>query len=142
LSTDENTYLRWAKSYVDVSVTVANSSSPSGFVAVQNACYGVENSLKAVLTKGGVEWEYGQKGHDFSYLVSLIESSSLAPQADCDYLLASSNAVCQSGSNAQSWRYPQDDPLFYENLVKIDVQGRTGKAQNVYDKCYSIVTDT
>lgn len=140
MSTDENTYLRWGRRYVDVSVSVANSSSPSGFVAVQNAAYGVENSLKAVLTMGHVSWEYGQRGHDFTYLVGLIESNSLAPKADCDYLLASANAVCLSGTNAQSFRYPQDDPLFFENLSKVDLQGRTGKAVNVYDKCYSIVT--
>jgi hypothetical protein len=142
LSADENTYLRCSKGFTDFSVSGANASSPSRFVVVENARYGVDNALKTVLKKGGIKWDYGQSGHDFTYLVRLIESNNLAPKVDCEYLLTSSNAVCLSGSNPQSFRYPQEDPLFFENLAKTDLQSRTGKAQNVYDKCYSLVTTT
>ena len=137
---DENTWLRWGKGFIDTSVSGASTSSPSGYVVVQNACYGVENSLKAVLTKGGVTWDHGQKGHDFDYLIGLIESRGLANKADCDKLLASATSVCLSGSNAQSWRYPDKDPMFFGSLPTTDILNRANQAKNVYDICLSIVS--
>jgi len=128
--------MRWSKGFLDIST----SGASSGYVVVQNACYGVENALKAVLTKGGVSWDFGQKGHNFPYLVGLIESNGLADKVDCGKLLTSANAVCLSGSNPQSFRYPGDDPLFFETLPKNDVEERVLQAQNVYKICVSIVS--
>jgi hypothetical protein len=116
----------------------ASQPNPSGFVAVHAAWVGVENSLKAVLVKGGVSWDI-RRGHDFPYLVGLMESNGLADKPTCDGLLASAITACCSGSQT-NFKYPETDPIFFEGLGKHDIQNRTSEDKKVYDECCSIIS--
>lgn len=130
-------WVEWGKGYVETAIRESNQSIPVGYVVVHNAWQGAEDCLKGVLVNGGVSFQK-RSDHDLNYLIDLIERNRLADSGQVTALRSSVTTVCTSGS-ATAFRYPENDPQFFETLSKSDIQNRANNARNISDICQALV---